>query len=143
MLQLSRMADYGMRLLAQLGKDKDVRLSAPQLAKLTDLGEATVAKLLKQLHNAGLVKSVRGVKGGYQLNKCPHQMNVLEVIEAVDGKMALTKCADGQSICPHDETCVTRDAWQQLNSDIRQTLSQKSVADMTGQTTPKTEEQPV
>ena len=79
------------------------------------------------------------VKGGYQLNKCPHQMSVLEVIEAVDGKMALTKCADGQSLCPHDKTCVTRSAWQKLNTDIRQTLSQTSVADMVG-TTPKTEE---
>ena len=44
------MADYGMRLLAQLGKEKDTRFSAPQLAELTDLGNATVAKLLKQFH---------------------------------------------------------------------------------------------
>ena len=71
------------------------RLSAALIAEQTNISEPTVAKVLKMLLRAGLVVSVRGAAGGYRLLRPAREVSVVEIIEAIEGPIALKACVDG------------------------------------------------
>ncbi|MGA0001907.1 MAG: SUF system Fe-S cluster assembly regulator [Steroidobacteraceae bacterium] len=93
MLRISKLTDYATVLLAALSAQPQALHSASGLADRTGIGAATVSKLLKELHRAGLVSSTRGARGGYQLARPPAHISAAEIIDAVEGPVALTECA--------------------------------------------------
>lgn len=134
MLQLSRMADYGVRVLSHmLRSEKDLH-TAPALAAETGLGEATVSKLLKQLTRQNILCSSRGVNGGYCLARPATEISISEVIEAVDGPIALTRCVDHPEKtdcgCPHQGSCDLKANWQKMNDAVKGAMAQVSLADL-------------
>jgi FeS assembly SUF system regulator len=93
MLRISRLTDYATVILASLAGGS--LASATDVADRTRIGLPTVSKLLKELQHAGLVTSVRGAHGGYQLARPAAAINAAEIIDAVEGPLALTECAGG------------------------------------------------
>ncbi len=130
MIKISRLADYALVVLSYLIEAPRCCYSAAVLAERTTLSVPTVSKVLKLLNEAKLVTSVRGVNGGYRLVKEPEQMNLVEVISAVDGVPALTECCLPKNQCVHDSHCQMRSQWQLINRVIIQVLSQFSMADL-------------
>lgn len=130
MLKISRLADYGMVLMHRLIDDHSAKLSAKQLADVTRIPLPTVSKLLKQLSDAKLVYSERGVQGGYRLLRPPETINVAEVISAIDGEIALTDCLSQGSTCNLIEYCGLRSNWQYINNQVTSLLAGISILDM-------------
>jgi FeS assembly SUF system regulator len=122
MLKLSRLTDYGTVVLAHLARDPGARLSASELAQATRLGEPTVRKLLKLLARGGVVVSHRGAQGGYALARPPSAITAVEIIDALEGPVALTECSGEHSACEHERNCALNHQWPAINAAVRDAL---------------------
>ena len=131
MLRLSRLTDYAVVVLVRLSRGEAVQTS-PGIAASTGIPEPTVAKVLKILAAAGLVTSQRGAHGGYRLLRPLASLPIAEVIEAIDGPIALTACVDGGSSCDAHHLCPVRGRWDPVNDAIHRALSAITLADMAG-----------
>lgn len=132
MLRLSRMTDYATVILAALAEDPARVQTAAALATHTHIGAATVSKLLKQLHRAGIVSSTRGLRGGYRLARPPAQISAAAILDALEGPLALTDCSAGLGHCGIEQTCRVGRAWQRVNLAIRRSLYEVSLAQLAG-----------
>jgi len=128
MLRISRLTDYATLILATLGGG--TLASAAEIAERTHIGLPTVSKLLKELQHAGLVSSVRGAHGGYQLTRPAASINAAEIIDAVEGPVALTECATGAGHCGIEATCLVGHGWQRISRAIRRALLDVSLEEL-------------
>ena len=130
MLRLSRLTDYAVVLLVKLGDRRGVTTST-SLAADTGVPEPTVAKVLKVLAGAGLVQSQRGARGGYRIARPLAAIAIGDVVDAVDGPVAVASCVEGgERNCPSEEQCPIRGGWDPVNDAIRSTLSRITLAEM-------------
>ncbi|MGH8135645.1 MAG: SUF system Fe-S cluster assembly regulator [Steroidobacteraceae bacterium] len=130
MLRISRLTDYATVILASLGGG--ALASAADIAERTRIGLPTVSKLLKELQHAGLVKSVRGARGGYQLARPATGISAADIIDAVEGPVALTECSSGSGLCGIETTCTVGHGWQGVSQAIRRALTGISLTDLVG-----------
>jgi FeS assembly SUF system regulator len=128
MLRISRLTDYATVILASLAGGG--LASAADIAERTRIGLPTVSKLLKELQHAGLVLSVRGARGGYQLARPAGSINAAEIIDAVEGPVALTECAGGAGHCGIESTCLVGHGWQRISHAIRRSLVEVSLDEL-------------
>jgi FeS assembly SUF system regulator len=128
MLRISRLTDYATVILASLGGG--TLASAADIALRTHIGVPTVSKLLKELQHAGLVRSVRGAHGGYQLAKPSAEINAADIIDAVEGPVALTECANGAGQCDIEATCQVGHGWQRISLAIHHALREVSLEEL-------------
>lgn len=130
MLRLSRLADYGVVLLHQIASSDDL-CSSRELAFQTGIPRPTVGKVLKDLSRHGLLISVRGVNGGYRLAQPADELSILTIIEAMDGPLSLTACAQKVGpACDHEGHCQIREPWRRINHAVAGALSSLRLADM-------------
>lgn len=132
MLRISRLTDYATVILAVLAEAPDRLQTAAALAEQTQLSLPTVSKLLKQLQRAGLVSSTRGLRGGYQLARPATKITAGDILDALEGPVALTDCSSGHGHCGLERTCRVGHAWQRLNLSIRRSLQEVSLAQLAG-----------
>lgn len=123
MFKLNRLTDYAVVVMSQMTLSRDGVLSAPDIAGLASLPLPTVAKILNALGKAGLVASQRGATGGYSLGREPHFITVADIIQAMEGPIALTACVDGAAdCCDVEANCPMRGHWNKVNAAIRKAL---------------------
>jgi FeS assembly SUF system regulator len=132
MLRIGKLTDYATLILATLAGDRARLLNAGTLAERTHIAAPTVAKLLKQMHRAGLVISTRGTHGGYQLARPPENISAAAILDALEGPFALTECSAGSGNCDIEHTCSVGRAWQRLSAAVRRSLSEVSLAQLAG-----------
>jgi FeS assembly SUF system regulator len=124
MLRISKLTDYATVILAALSERPDALHSAPELSERTGIGLPTVSKLLKELQRATLVRSTRGARGGYQLARPADQISAAEIIDAVEGPVALTECASDHGQCGLEANCSVGHSWQRVSLAIRRSLQE-------------------
>lgn len=130
MIRLSRLADYGVVLTAQLARAPAMR-TAPELAHATGLPQPTVAKILKRLAHEGVLVSHRGASGGYSLARPPHSVTIAEVVAALDGPIALTQCMGAsEEHCGIQSLCLTHPNWRRINDAVIRALAEVTLAEM-------------
>jgi FeS assembly SUF system regulator len=130
MLRMSKLTDYGTMVLAQLAASAPGWTTAGQVADATHLGQPTVSKLLKSLVHSGLVVSSRGVQGGYALARPAATISAAEILDALEGPVALTECSASHGVCDLESYCRVGTAWQRINHSIRKALDGISLADL-------------
>jgi FeS assembly SUF system regulator len=133
MLRITKQADYGIVLLGQFARlAPGEMLSAKDLAAETGIPQPMVGKILKQLVRDGLLGSQRGVHGGYQLTKRPSELSLVQIIECLEGPIAVTACCDvvDAGSCQIQTSCRTKVNWRRLSDRIHQMLAETSLADM-------------
>ena len=102
---LSQTTEYALRAMVHLADQSEESLTTPQIAKATQVPVGYLAKVLGSLARAGLVRSQRGLHGGFVIALAPEQITVLDVINAVDPIQRITTCplglkAHGKRLCP-------------------------------------------
>ncbi|MBS1218556.1 MAG: system Fe-S cluster assembly regulator [Proteobacteria bacterium] len=130
MLRIAKLTDYATVLMVRLARDPARCFSAAQLADELGVPLPTVAKLLKSLLQARLLTSARGAVGGYTLAHAPHAISVADVVNAIEGPVALTECSLGKGNCSREKDCATRTNWQLISRAVRVALETVSLADM-------------
>ena len=122
-MRLSNLADYAVVTMSAAARHcGGKRISATELAAETGLPVPTVQKLVSRLSAAGLLRSTRGTGGGLQLARPAAAISLADIVEAVEGPIALTACVDGHD-CAVDHTCSVRPHWPLINTALRGALA--------------------
>ncbi len=141
-MRLSNLADYavvtmsaaarhcGKAALVDVGNKRHARTSAAELAAETGLPVPTVQKLVSKLSAAGLLRSVRGAGGGLQLARPAAAITLADIVEAVEGPIALTACIDGE--CAMDHDCRVKPHWPLVNTALRGALAGIALTQLAG-----------
>ena len=133
MLRISKLTDYGIVLLARFAQEHpDTTLNAREMADNTALPLPVVSKMLKTLAGAGLLRSQRGAKGGYRLARAPEAVTVAELLEALEGGVALMDCTAGPGHCAKEDNCGVREPWQRINNAVLGALENVTLAELAG-----------
>ncbi|MCH9053852.1 MAG: SUF system Fe-S cluster assembly regulator [Proteobacteria bacterium] len=131
MIRLSKLADYGVVLMARMAARPEGVHNTVDLSLLTGLPTPTVSKVLAKLGRQGLVRSVRGAKGGYRLAQSPENISVADIISAIEGPIALTQCMEHTlGCCDIEPLCPSRYGWQVINDTVRRSLESVSLAEI-------------
>ena len=130
MLRVSKLTDYATIVMTCLVDTGDGVLSAQCLAARARLEVPTVSKLLKQLAQAGLVVSTRGINGGYRLTRTPQRISIADIVIAMEGPIGMTECSAHAGLCDHEPHCGVRVNWQRINQAIAGALESVTLADM-------------
>ena len=130
MLRVTKLTDYATVVLGVLASAPDDVLSASGLAERAGLEATTVAKVLKPLAQAGLVRAWRGASGGYRLARPATQIPLVEIVEAMEGPLAMTECSVHAGQCSIEDSCNARAHWRRINDVVAEALGQVSLADM-------------
>lgn len=142
MIRLSRLTDYAVSLLTQMVKEGKSVASASGLAEKTGFSPPTVSKVLKQLAKAGIIGAQRGALGGYALTRAAAEISVAAIVEAMDGPIALTDCAEGgDHSCKVEAICPMSGNWDKVNRAVKRALQDVSLADMAAMPSPQLREQ--
>ena len=131
-MRLPTKARYGMRAMLDLalsyGEEEPVLMR--DIAARQDLPEKYLEQVLTPLRNAGLVRSVRGARGGYRLARDPGEITLLEIVEACIGGVTMVECTEDPRYCRKVNTCATSVIWKDLTDAIRDSLASKTLADL-------------
>lgn len=138
MIQLARLTDYGIVLMAHLASAPERRFSSTELAQATHLPLPTVSKVLKQLGAASLLDSHRGAAGGYSLARPAREISVADVITALEGPIALTVCSEGPGECDLETHCQVATNWQTITAAVRGALEAIPLDEMARPLPPRT-----
>ena len=129
MLRISKLTDYAILAMVELTRDGEM-LSAQALAERVGIEAPTASKVLKLLAGYGLLDSFRGANGGYRARRVASNISVAEVIEAIEGPVAMTECSEETGLCEQESSCELRGNWQRISLAVRQALEQVSLAEM-------------
>lgn len=105
------------------------RVTLSDISGRQGISLAYLEQLFVKLRRAGLVKSIRGAQGGYQLAHSPAQTDILSILAAVDETVNATRC-EGQGNCQEGVMCLAHDLWHDLSEQMKQYLSSLSLQDM-------------
>lgn len=131
MLRVSKQTDYGIVLLSYLAIDsREFLFTARELAQETKVPLPMVSKVLKALTREGLLESHRGVRGGYTLARSPGDISLYEIINAMEGPVAMTECLSAPGDCRHEGACPIQTNWQKINQLVYRALESISLEDM-------------
>ncbi len=131
MLRLNRLTDYAIVVLGALAYRLGDVMPTAQLATLTGLNQPTVAKVAKLLQAEGLLETRRGASGGYRLLAAPQDISLVDIVEAVEGPIAVNGCVDGaQDPCAVSNCCFMSNHWNKVNGAVRSALEDVSLADL-------------
>lgn len=130
MLRISKLADYGTIVMVFLVKHQEKLCNARDIALQTHLSVPTVSKLLKKLTAAGLLMSVRGVCGGYRLQKSPEEISVADILFALDEQRGIIECHIKSSDCSLGKVCGIQANWRIISQAVESALSSVSLASL-------------
>ena len=132
MLRVTRLTDYATLLLTVLAEAPERVHSAAELAERARLELPTVSKVLKPLAHAGLVASFRGSNGGYRLARPAEAISLIEIVEAIEGRLGMTECSGDHGTCELESHCGIRGNWRHINDVVADALRSVSLAQMLG-----------
>jgi Rrf2 family protein len=118
-MKLSTKGRYGTRLMLDLAiHDENGPVLLREISKRLKISQKYLWQLIPPLKNAGLLLSVRGSKGGYKLAKRPKEINLFEILSALEGPLCFVDCVDDPSACKRNANCVIRDIWLELSQSM-------------------------
>jgi FeS assembly SUF system regulator len=130
MLRVTKLTDYAIVVASALARDPEGTHRASEVAELATVPEPTVRKVLRLLVQGGVAVSTRGVKGGYRLSRLPREIDLAQIVAAVEGPIAMTECCTDEVDCQQESDCQLRPNWQLINSAIQSALASINLEQM-------------
>ena len=130
MMGLSQTTGYAVYALSRVGDSSGEPRRIRDIAELTGLPRAYLARIVSQLAHSGIVHAKRGYRGGIVLTQPAEKISLLQVVEAVEGKQWLGACLFGLDHCGGFGTCPTQAMWQRLREEITGVLRTTTLADV-------------
>ena len=130
MLRVTKLTDYATVVLTVLAARTGEVLSATELAERSGLETPTVSKLLKPLAQAGLLEGIRGAHGGYRLSRDAGTITLKQIVEAIEGPLAMTECSQHDGQCGIAHQCGVRANWRLINDVVADALQAVTLAQM-------------
>jgi len=127
----SSACDYAVRAATHLARHPDALVQLKDIAREEGIPAPFAGKILQGLVRAGILRSVKGPRGGYGLARLPRAIALIDVRAAVDGTADLDMCAVGLGACSDEQPCPLHDAFKPVRHSIRRYLESTTLADMT------------
>jgi len=133
MMQITRRADYAIRGMVHLaGKPQDQVSLLSDIAAEIGVSQPFMAKIFQQFNKIGLVRSYRGIGGGFTLGRQPGEITLLEIVEAVEGPIVLNRCVLAEGICSRDSTCTVHPVWKEVQDQMKAILQSVTLDHLAG-----------
>jgi len=118
-MQITRQADYALRAMLYLANhDPEKNAATSDIARIQHIPASFLAKIISQLSIAGLIKTFRGASGGVAMARTPDKISLLEVVEAIDGPIALNECTGNVGACSFGDDCPLRPLWCETQAEL-------------------------
>lgn len=121
-MEITRETDYAIRCVLHLSEASNNVIMVDEIARAKSIPKSFLSKILQKLAKANIVKSYRGVKGGFQIAKSPREINLLDVIDAIEGPVAMNRCAVNRKVCSLSYSCAVHPIWVELRKDVEENL---------------------
>jgi len=134
-MRVSKKSQYGLRAMVYLasvfGKKNNIR-SLKEISQKENISFDYLEKIISQLEKKGLVRSKRGIRGGYSLKRSPQKISVGEIINTLESTMFPVKCLakEKRYNCPRKKTCKTVNVWKKVQEVLNSTLNSITLADL-------------
>lgn len=137
-MRLSSLADYAVVMMSACARHcGGTRINAGQLAEETGIPLPTVQKLVSRLSSAGLLRSIRGAGGGFKLARPAAAISLAEIVEAIEGPIAMTSCVEsGRHDCGLEGSCSVQPHWPLVNRAVRDALADISLTRLSSPSVP-------
>jgi Rrf2 family protein len=133
-MQVTREGDYGIRSVLYLSRQPFKKVSfVNEISEEYKIPRSFLAKILQKLVKAKIVRSYRGVKGGFSLARQAREITVLEVLEAIEGKLALNICISDKKKCSFSKHCPSHVLWLNVQAKVVDTLKKSNFEDLARQ----------
>lgn len=131
MLQITRQTEYAIRGLQELARrNQDAPVQLKVIAGSCEVSEAFLAKIFQMLAQAGVVKSHRGVKGGFSLGRPAEEITMREIVEICEGGIVLNHCLRKVDPCKDFDTCAVANVWREAQDALTGALDRTNLADV-------------
>jgi Rrf2 family iron-sulfur cluster assembly transcriptional regulator len=130
-MKLTRAGEYAVRIVLHLAQaDPHTWVKRRQISQAMDVPYPFLGKIGPQLAAAGLIEIAQGPKGGYRLARAAENISLLDVVEAVEGPIALNQCLIHTDACGRSPVCAVHQIWLKARQDMRNTLASANFADL-------------
>ena len=130
-MRITQEADYALRIICLLAEETRV-LDATTIAEDAHITPRFALKILRKLVLGGLIRSYKGAGGGYELARSPEEVSMKDVIELIDGEIAISKCLMEEHICSkqgsNKSACAVHRIFDTINRDVSRTLAEITIA---------------
>jgi Rrf2 family protein len=130
MFSVSAKTQYAIRAMTCLAKRRDRAATSAEIAQSENIPAKFLEGILSRLKSAGLIESERGKNGGYRMAKDPAEIRMLEIVEAIDGRIKPVTCVDAPSACAMGGACHPRNFWIGLKNTIDAYLAERTLKDV-------------
>lgn len=130
-MQITREADYAIRCMVCLAQDPGRNITVRELARRMKIPRSFLAKLVQKLVRAGLLKSEKGVQGGFRPAYKPAEINLLQIVEAVQGPLSINICTINKKACPQSGSCTVHPVWSEIQNMIKKKLARNNLKKLT------------
>ncbi len=135
-MQITRSEEYGLRGLVFLAKQPPEKVTlVSEVSRGQNIPEAFLAKIFQRLSKAGVLRSVRGAKGGFKLKKPAHQITMREIMEALEGPIALNRCLLRKGECEVEKICPLHPVWEEVQQRFLEVLDSTTMEDLANRMT--------
>ena len=128
LINISEAASLALHGLVLIAKNQPLRMNVKVLAEELNASQTHLAKVFQKLSKAGLVRSVRGPAGGFDLNNPAEEITFLEIYEIIDGKIILSDCPLGKNHCAF-LSCIFDNELNRISADIYETFRKMKLSD--------------
>jgi len=130
-MKLSTRGRYGTRVLLDLAlRDGEGPVPLKDIAQRQQISLLYLEHLIAPLIAGGIIRSMRGARGGIWLSKLPQEIKLSEVIGLLEGSIAPVDCVNDPTACPRSDSCVTRDIWNEMKKAMDGVLESKTLQDL-------------
>lgn len=132
-MKLSTRSRYGTRMMLDLASHYDEGpVQIGDISSREGISVKYLEQLIIPLKKAGLIESVRGPKGGHMLARPPDKVTIGEIVNTLEGGIALTHCVEDPAVCEKSGTCPTRTVWEHASQAIHERLNALTLAQIIG-----------
>ncbi len=131
MVRISKKVEYALIALRYIANSKEQLVTSNEISQKLKLSRELIAKLLQKLKGRDILVSNQGVKGGYQFNVAPNEVSLYDVIEIIEGNIALVECLDKKKDieCDLFKDCKIRGTIEKLQKEFTKLLKSKKISD--------------
>ena len=130
-MKISTKGRYGTRALLELALHQEEKpMLLKNIARRQQISLQYLDRLISPLVTNGMIRSIRGAKGGVKLARPPEQIKLSEVIQLLEGSTAPVECINNPGICERSESCVTRELWEKIKNAMDEVLESTTLQDL-------------
>ena len=142
-MKLSTRSRYGTRALLELALRRgEEPVQLKDIARSQQIPRQYLEHIITPLISAGIIRSIRGARGGVSLARTPEEIKLSEVIQLLEGSVAPAECLNNPGVCDRSEFCVTRDIWSELKEAMEGVLASTTLKDLVDRQKKKKQPEP-